>query len=85
MPCPSTDYRYSNSQSYKDTQEYSCLIIVRRKAIEDAICKLCVGIESDIHAVNFDDQGNGIYRMQNGEDWIYPAVGFGGQGEKLSE
>ncbi len=39
------------------------------------------GLEGDIHAVNFDDQGNGIYRMQNGEDWIYPAEGFGGQGE----
>jgi lincosamide nucleotidyltransferase A/C/D/E len=39
------------------------------------------GLEVDVHAVNFDDEGNGIYRMQNGEDWIYPAEGFGGQGE----
>jgi lincosamide nucleotidyltransferase A/C/D/E len=40
-----------------------------------------LGLEVDVHAVNFDDEGNGVYRMQNGEDWIYPAEGFGGQGE----
>ena len=38
------------------------------------------GLEVDIHAVNFDAEGNGIYRMQNGQDWIYPAEGFKGQG-----
>jgi len=27
----------------------------------------------DIHAVSFDD-GNGTYRMENGQDWIYPIV-----------
>ena len=34
------------------------------------------GLEVDIHAVIFDQQGNGIYRMQNGEEWVYPAEGF---------
>lgn len=38
------------------------------------------GTEVDIHAVTFDDDGNGVYRMQNGEDWVYPAEGFSGQG-----
>ena len=38
------------------------------------------GLEVDVHAVVFDDNGNGIYRMQNGEDWIYPAEGFNGRG-----
>jgi lincosamide nucleotidyltransferase A/C/D/E len=38
------------------------------------------GLEVDVHAVTFDDGGNGIYRMQNGEDWIYPAEGFSGRG-----
>ena len=28
------------------------------------------GLEIDVHAVVFDQQGNGNYRMQNGEDWI---------------
>ena len=38
------------------------------------------GLEVDVHAVVFDREGNGIYRMQNGEDWIYPAEGFSGSG-----
>jgi hypothetical protein len=37
-------------------------------------------LEVDIDAVNFDDDGNGIYRVENGQDWIYPAEGFGGHG-----
>lgn len=38
------------------------------------------GLEVDVHAVTFDDDNNGVYRMQNGEDWIFPAEGFGGRG-----
>jgi lincosamide nucleotidyltransferase A/C/D/E len=38
------------------------------------------GLEVDVHAVVFDDDGNGVYRMQNGEDWIFPAEGFRGRG-----
>ncbi len=37
--------------------------------------------EIDVHVVRFDDHGNGIYRMQNGEDWVYPAEGFAGKGK----
>jgi lincosamide nucleotidyltransferase A/C/D/E len=36
--------------------------------------------EVDVHPVRFDDAGNGIYRMEDGADWIYPAEGFGGRG-----
>lgn len=38
------------------------------------------GLEVDVHAVAFDADGNGVYRMQNGEDWIFPAEGFSGRG-----
>lgn len=38
------------------------------------------GLEIDIHAVTFDGEGNGVYRMQNGRDWVYPAEGFTGLG-----
>jgi lincosamide nucleotidyltransferase A/C/D/E len=38
------------------------------------------GLEVDVHAVAFDEAGNGVYRMQNGEEWVYPAEGFGGRG-----
>ena len=38
------------------------------------------GLEVDVHAVTFNNDGDGVYRMQNGEDWVYPAEGFGGRG-----
>lgn len=38
------------------------------------------GLEVDVHSIVFDKKGNGIYRMQNGEDWVYPAEGFEGRG-----
>jgi lincosamide nucleotidyltransferase A/C/D/E len=38
------------------------------------------GLEVDIHAVEFDAAGHGVYRMANGDDWIYPAEGFMGSG-----
>lgn len=38
------------------------------------------GYEVDVHTVEFDEHGNGIYRMQNGEDWTYPSEGFVGVG-----
>ena len=39
------------------------------------------GREVDVHAVTFDAEGAGIYRMENGVDWIVPADGFGGRGD----
>lgn len=38
------------------------------------------GVEVDVHAVVFDADGNGLYRTENGEVWVYPAEGFGGRG-----
>jgi lincosamide nucleotidyltransferase A/C/D/E len=38
------------------------------------------GLEIDVHAVTFDSTGNGVYRMQSGADWVYPAEGFCGCG-----
>lgn len=38
------------------------------------------GREIDVHPVRFDERGNGVYRMEDGEDWIYPADGFTGRG-----
>ena len=38
------------------------------------------GLEVDIHAAAFDEEGNGVYRMESGDVWIYPAVGFTGRG-----
>jgi lincosamide nucleotidyltransferase A/C/D/E len=36
--------------------------------------------EIDVHPVRFDADGNGVYRMENGEDWIFAAEGFSGRG-----
>ncbi len=39
-----------------------------------------VGRQVDVHPVVFDEEGGGVYRMEDGRDWIYPAAGFGGRG-----
>lgn len=41
------------------------------------------GLEVDVHAFVFDKDGNGVYRMANGQDWIFPAAGFTGTGKIL--
>jgi lincosamide nucleotidyltransferase A/C/D/E len=38
------------------------------------------GLEVDVHAIVFDPDGNGVYRMENGSDWIFPAAGFSWRG-----
>ena len=38
------------------------------------------GRQVDIHPVVFDGDGNGLYQMDNGKTWIYPADGFYGVG-----
>jgi lincosamide nucleotidyltransferase A/C/D/E len=38
------------------------------------------GHEIDVHPVRFNDTGEGIYRMENGKDWVFPAAGFSGRG-----
>ena len=39
-----------------------------------------IGREVDVHVVEFDAQGNGIYQMENGDLWVFPAQGFSGRG-----
>ncbi len=41
------------------------------------------GLEVDVHAIVFDESGNGVYRMENGENSIFPVAGFTGRGEIL--
>lgn len=31
------------------------------------------GRQVDVHLVRFDDEGNGVYAMENGETWIFAA------------
>ena len=38
------------------------------------------GRQVDVHPVVFDEQGNGLYRMDDGDTWTYPASGLLGTG-----
>jgi lincosamide nucleotidyltransferase A/C/D/E len=40
------------------------------------------GRQVDVHPVVFDRaRGGGVYLMDDGRDWVYPAAGFEGRGE----
>lgn len=43
------------------------------------------GREIDVHPVHVTGDGDGIYRMENGEEWVYPAAGFAGEGRVAGE
>lgn len=38
------------------------------------------GLEVDVHAIVFDEAGNGLYEMADGGTWVFPAAGFEGRG-----
>jgi lincosamide nucleotidyltransferase A/C/D/E len=42
-----------------------------------------IGRQVDVHPVEFDESGNGIYAMEEGGTWPYPAQGFTGRGRVL--
>ena len=39
-----------------------------------------VGRQVDVHPVVFDEAGGGLYQMEGGRNWTYPAQGFSGRG-----
>ena len=42
------------------------------------------GRQVDVHPVEFDEAGAGVYRMEDGRDWAYPSDGFAGEGVVLA-
>lgn len=42
-----------------------------------------VGRQVDVHPVEFAAAGDGIYRLEEGGNWAYPAAGFAGTGSVL--
>jgi len=38
------------------------------------------GHQVDVHPASFRPNGDRLYRMADGEDWVYPAAGFRGRG-----
>jgi lincosamide nucleotidyltransferase A/C/D/E len=41
------------------------------------------GHQIDVHPVVLRDDGDGVYRMADGGEWIFPAAGFAGSGHVL--
>lgn len=41
------------------------------------------GHQVDVHPVSFAPTGEGVYKMESGEDWVYPASAFTGVGAIL--
>ena len=39
----------------------------------------------DVHPATFTPAGDGVCRMDNGDDWIYPGRGFSGVGDILGK
>jgi lincosamide nucleotidyltransferase A/C/D/E len=39
-----------------------------------------VGQQIDVHPVMFNAEGGGVYQMDDGREWVYPAEGFSGRG-----
>jgi lincosamide nucleotidyltransferase A/C/D/E len=38
------------------------------------------GHQVDVHPASFRQNGDGIYEMADGGQWVFPAAGFGGRG-----
>ncbi|MGH2405151.1 MAG: nucleotidyltransferase domain-containing protein, partial [bacterium] len=38
------------------------------------------GVALDFHPLRWDENSNARYRMENGEDWVYPGSGLAGSG-----
>jgi lincosamide nucleotidyltransferase A/C/D/E len=41
------------------------------------------GHQVDVHPASISPTGDGVYRMEDGRDWIFPAAGFRGVGSVL--
>jgi lincosamide nucleotidyltransferase A/C/D/E len=41
------------------------------------------GHQVDVHPATFAENGDGLYRMEDGRNWIFPASGFAGVGSIL--
>lgn len=41
------------------------------------------GHQVDVHPASFRADGDGVYAMADGGEWIFPAAGFGGSGGRI--
>lgn len=54
--------------------------VLRGKPPDSFVLADGAGLEVDVHAAAFGESGDGVYRMQNGEDWVYTAAHLSGEG-----
>ena len=56
--------------------------IVAGRAPKSFVAVTADGRQVDVHPVSFDDErGGGVYLMDDGQEWVYPAAGFDGRGK----
>ena len=72
--------RVSDVQAMRDAVAGAGFELNRGEPDSNFVLRDDGGREIDVHPVRFDAGGNGVYRMENGEDWVYPAEGFTGRG-----
>src|SRR5438552_11102153 len=73
--------RVSDAQKLRDILQGKGFVVQPDGTPSNFVLADPSGREIDVHAVTFDANGNGVYRMANGQDWIYPATGFDGRGK----
>ncbi len=73
--------RVADTQKMQATLARRGFALVEGEASSNFVLRDQKGREIDVHPIRFDERGNGIYRMRNGEDWVYPAEGFSGKGK----
>jgi len=54
--------------------------LVRDGRLENFVLRADGDRRVDVHAMRFDGSGGGVYRMQDGTDWIWPAGSFAATG-----
>jgi lincosamide nucleotidyltransferase A/C/D/E len=72
--------RVSDAQAMVVTLAPDGFVLERGVLDSNFVLRDARGREIDVHPVRFDPDGNGIYRMENGEDWTFPAEGLEGGG-----
>jgi lincosamide nucleotidyltransferase A/C/D/E len=73
--------RLADSQTIVRVLEVAGYEIVAGGAPKSFVAVTQEGRQVDVHPVTFDDErGGGVYLMDDGREWVYPAAGFAGKG-----
>jgi len=74
----------SDSEHVLDVLAGLCYDLVVGGAPKSFVCVDRIGRQVDVHPVRFDADGGGVYQMDEGGEWVYPAQGFTGRGSIAS-